>query len=416
MDKVRQSAPQLANIEPYDPKYIPAKIMNSANENPLDVPAHIKNEMLQALQYLPFNRYPDPLANDLRDMIATHESESLAQGCAPSPDKSKPQAQDFDLTRDNVIVGNGGDELLFNIALIWGGVGRTFLNVPPTFSVYENNALLTQTNIVNIPRNPDFSLNEDAILNRAAKDDIDYIILTSPNNPTGDLVRPQFIEKLLNVTDALVVVDEAYFEFSGKSVLPLLSSNKNLMILRTFSKAYSLAGVRVGYALAHSDVIREFLRVRQPYSVNAMSQCVAKVAYAHRDEMLAGVQTIVQERQRMFDALQGILSRFNALNVTSHLGADLNMSANSNSEANLNSSTNLNSNAVACEVFPSSANYLLCRLPHADKVWQQLLDAGILVRDFSHSKGLENCLRISIGTHEENDAFLQELQKILGLV
>ncbi|MBR1828426.1 MAG: aminotransferase class I/II-fold pyridoxal phosphate-dependent enzyme, partial [Atopobiaceae bacterium] len=126
MNQVRPSAPQLADIEPYDPKYIPAEVMISANENSSDVPFEIRREIEREVRKVAFNRYPDPLANDLRDLIAE------ANG----------------LDRDQVLVGNGGDELLFNIALAWGGPGRTFLNMPPTFSVYTNNAQLTNTGIV----------------------------------------------------------------------------------------------------------------------------------------------------------------------------------------------------------------------------------------------------------------------------
>ena len=146
MNSVRASAPQLADITPYDPKYLPARAYLSANENPRDVDTEIRQKIISAIRKVPLNRYPDPLANGLRDLIAE------ANG----------------LDRDNVIVGNGGDELLFNIALAYGGPGRTMLNIPPTFSVYAYNAMLTRTNVVDIPRLPDFSIDEDAVVQRVA--------------------------------------------------------------------------------------------------------------------------------------------------------------------------------------------------------------------------------------------------------
>ena len=242
LNSVRQSAPQLQGLVPYDPKYLPARAYLSANENPRDVETEIRQKIISAIRKVPLNRYPDPLANDLRDMIAE------ANG----------------LDRDQVLVGNGGDELLFNIALAWGGPGRKFLNMPPTFSVYQNNAELTNTEVVNMPRRADYSIDEEAVLARVAQGDIDYVIVTSPNNPTGDLADERFILRLLDATDALVMVDEAYFEFSRGTVRPYLANHKNLVILRTFSKAFSLAGVRVGYLLGNADVIREFIKVRQP--------------------------------------------------------------------------------------------------------------------------------------------------------
>ena len=254
MNSVRASAPQLADITPYDPKYLPARAYLSANENPCDVETEVRNEIKREINKVAFNRYPDPLANELRDMIAE------ANG----------------LDRDCVLVGNGGDELLFDIALAWGGPGRKFLNMPPTFSVYQNNAELTNTEVVDIPRLADYTIDEEAVLSRVARGDIDYVIVTSPNNPTGDLADERFILRLLDATDALVMVDEAYFEFSRGTVRPYLAQHKNLVILRTFSKAFSLAGVRVGYLLGNPEVIREFLKVRQPYSVDAVSQAIAR--------------------------------------------------------------------------------------------------------------------------------------------
>ena len=253
MNQVRPSAPQLAGLEPYDPKYLPARALLSANENPHDVDEDVRRAVMRELGRLPLNRYPDPLANDLRDLIAE------ANG----------------LGREQVLVGNGGDELLFNLALAWGGPGRTFLNLPPTFSVYDANARLTNTTVANVPRLPDFSIDEDAVLARVAEGDIDYLVVTSPNNPTGKLADEAFLYALLEATDALVMVDEAYFEFSRMTMRPALEQHENLVILRTFSKAFSLAGVRLGYLLGNAAVISEFVKVRQPYSVDAVSQAVA---------------------------------------------------------------------------------------------------------------------------------------------
>lgn len=355
MNQVRPAAPQLADIEPYDPKYIPAEVMISANENAADVPFELRREIEREVRKVAFNRYPDPLANDLRDLIAE------ANG----------------LDRDQVLMGNGGDELLFGMALAWGGPGRTFLNMPPTFSVYKNNAQLTNTTIVDIPRLPDFSIDEDAVIARLAQGDIDFTIVTSPNNPSGNLVDPAFVKRMCEASDALVMVDEAYFEFSRHTARPLLGSYENLVILRTFSKAFSMAGVRMGYLLGSERVLREFKKVRQPYSVDAVSQAIARVVYANRAEFEKGIDLIIEERARLFDALGAM---------------------------------------EGVTVYPSAANYILFRLApayDAGKVWQQLLDAGVLIRDFSRAPGLENCLRVSVGAPEENTRFLEELRNAL---
>lgn len=356
MKAVRPAAPQLAGIQPYDPKYIPAEVMLSANENSLDVPFEIRREVEREVRRTPLNRYPDPLANDLRDLIAE------ANG----------------LDRDQVLLGNGGDELLFDMALAWGGPGRKFMNLPPTFSVYNNNAQLTNTEIVEVPRRADFSIDEDAVLERLSQGDIDYTIVTSPNNPTGDLAHYSFIQKMLEVSDTLVMVDEAYFEFSRYTARPLLTEYQNVILLRTFSKAFSMAGVRLGYVLGNAEVLNEFKKVRQPYSVDAVSQAIARVVFQNRAQFEKGIDAIISERSRMFDILGGM---------------------------------------PGLTAFPSDSNYILFRLDErydAGKVWQSLLDQGVLIRDFSRSQYLENCLRVSIGTEAENTRFLETLACILG--
>ena len=354
MKNVCAAAPQLANLEPYDPKYLPAQAMISANESPYDIPVDIRAEISASLAQLPFNRDPDPLANELRDMIA----------------------QANNLAREQVLLGNGGDELLFNLALAWGGEGRKMLNITPTFSVYEFNAVLNNTEVVTIPRKPNLSIDEDAVIARLSQGDISYVIITSPNNPTGSLASLEFIERAANASNALVLVDEAYGEFAGQTALPLLKEHKNLLILHTFSKAFSFAGGRLGYFLGNEEVIREFAKFRQPYSVDALSQAIGKVLFAHRDYFLAQAANIMREQQRVMAAL--------------------------------------------CEqpgietVYPSDANFILFKLERAGEVWAALYEKGVLVRDFSRAKGSENCLRVSIGSPEENNLFLQALAEVLG--
>lgn len=353
MNSVRASAPQLEGLVPYDPKYLPAEAMLSANENPCDIAGELREEIMREVGKVALNRYPDPLANDLRDLIA--EANGLA--------------------REHVLVGNGGDELLFNLVLAWGGPGRKLLNMPPTFSVYAANARLTGTEVVNIPRNGDYSIDEEAVIERLAQGDIDLAVVTSPNNPTGELARKEFVVRMLEASDALVMVDEAYFEFAHETVVPLLAEHKNLIILRTFSKAYSLAGVRLGYVLAHADVIREFIKVRQPYSVDAVSQAIARVVFSNREAFEPGIEAIIAERARVFEALAAI---------------------------------------PGVTPFPSDANYILFRMDGAAEAWDYLYDRGVLIRDFSASAMLEGTLRVTIGTAGQNDAFLTALRDFVS--
>ena len=249
--------------------------------------------------------------------------------------------------------------------------------MPPTFSVYRHNALLTNTAVVEIPRQIDFSLSGEACQRRLEQGGIDYTIITSPNNPSGNLADPLWIERLAEASDALVVVDEAYFEFSRNTARPLLDRYPNLCILRTFSKAFSLAGVRIGYLLGHEDVLTQLKKVRQPYSVSALSQAVARVVYENRAVFEKGIDAILDERERVYGEL---------------------------------------SSREGVRAFPSDSNYILFSLDSAwdgERVWRRLLDAGVLVRDFTHAPYLDNCLRVSIGNAQENDCFLDALDAAL---
>lgn len=345
---VRPPAPALASIDVYDPHYVVCETMLSANENPWDVDGALRQAINEALARVPLHRYPDPLAQTLRNLIADA----------------------FDLDPSWVLVGNGGDELLCDLALAWGGPDRTFLSVPPTFSVYGHNARLTNTKIVEVERQDDFSIDRDTVVSRLALGDIDYMIVTSPNNPTGNGLSDEDLLALLEVSDTLVVVDEAYGEFAQHSALPFLQAYPNLMILHTFSKAYSMAGVRVGYVLAHPEVIDQLIKVRQPYSVSSLSQVVASVAFAHREVFKPRIDAILKERKRLEEALKA----FNCMTV-----------------------------------YPSEANFVLVRIPEAHELWGYLENQGVLVRDFSANPLLKDCLRISVGLSEENDRLLSAL-------
>ncbi|MBQ6453879.1 MAG: histidinol-phosphate transaminase [Coriobacteriales bacterium] len=353
---MRPSNPRVAPLVAYDPKSLPADTFISANESPYDMDPELKQKVLERLAALPFNRYPDPLAGKLRALIA--------QGYGlPGP--------------DCVLLGNGGDELLMDLFLAYGGPERTLLNTPPTFSVNAYNALLTGTRVVDVPRKADFSLDEDAIMARAARGDIDLLVITSPNNPTGNVANVGFLRRLLESTDALVLVDEAYMEFAdaGCSMTPYLGEYPNLLILRTFSKAYGLAGVRLGYVLGDPRVIRELGKVRQPYSVDSISQVLGEVVFADRTRYDARIRETRGERARLSAKLAAL---------------------------------------PRVRVFASQANFLLVRVPDAHAIWQDMYEQdSVLVRDFSATPGLEDCLRITVGSPQENDRFLQALCKQL---
>ncbi len=361
--------PAIFGLTPYDPKYLPADVLLSANENPLDVPEIVREEAQARIASTVFNRYPDPLANELRDLMCANLSQLLLPTLAPSSAGRKMLPS---LDRSNILLGNGGDELIYNLFLAWGGQGSRVLTCSPSFSSYSIDAQISSTQIVDIPRKADFLIDEDAVLEelRSSKD-ISLVFLTSPNNPTGDLVSEDFMRQLLEASDALFVLDEAYGEYSERSLAHLLPEYPNLAILRTFSKAYALAGVRLGYLLSSAEVIDGLLVVRQPYSVDCVSQAIGCVVCSNLDAYSASVRSTIVRKKILLEKLRNI---------------------------------------TGLEAFDSSANFILIRTKRAGEVWQRMLgSSGVLVRDFSSSKGLENCLRLTVGTDSENEAMLDAL-------
>ena len=354
MDVSNRLRPALRSFEPYDPAFSPCRVNLSANENTHELPAEVRSAIGAAFRATPLNRYPDPMANALRDALAARHG----------------------VSRERICVGNGGDELLFNLLFAFGGPERTLVTCPPDFAEYANFAAMCETPVSSVWRDAeDFSIDEDALV--AAARDAALVILTSPNNPTGDLVDRALVERLLARTDALVLVDEAYVEFApeGSSVVDLVARNPRLMVLRTLSKAFGLAGLRVGYLVADPSVVGALGAVRQIYSVDVVAQAVALAAVETRSALAPVISDIVSERERLIAGL---------------------------------------ANLAGVRTWPSAANFVLARVPRAAEVRRRLRDErSVLVRDFSSAPGLEGCLRLSVGTRDENDALLDALATIL---
>ena len=346
--------PHLRTLEPYDPNFTPTRVNLSANENTYDVPAPARALIDEALAATPTNRYPDPMSNDLRDELAAWHG----------------------VARENVVVGNGGDELLYNFLLAFGGPGRTLMNVPPTFSEYAFFASLTQTGVRDVWRDPEtFLPREDELVTVAGEASL--VILTSPNNPTGDVAPLELVARVCDACPGLVMVDEAYGEFAaaGTSAEALLAEHDNLLVLHTLSKAFALAGARCGYVIAAPDVIDALAAVRQIYSVNVLTQAAALAAVRARAEFDPTVEKIVSERTRLYESLARV---------------------------------------EGVRVWPSEGNFVLVRMAGASRVRERLRDErSILVRDFSYAPGLADCLRITVGTPEENDAVIDALAELV---
>lgn len=342
---------EVAALVAYDAPEPSAEVILVANENPDNPPQPVLDEIAKIAASLSFNRYPDPRA------LALCEALARANGVDPA----------------SVIVGNGADEILVMACLAFGGAGRTVLTFPPTFSMYDIIGRSTGTKIRSVRRRDDFSVDLARAEEAAAGADI--VFLANPNNPTGNLAARSVVEHLARSARDLLVLDEAYCEFAGVTYADMIDDYENVLVLRTFSKAFSMAGLRVGYALGPTEVIGELAKVRLPYNSNAFSQATAVAAMAHRPLFEERIRAIVAERERV------------AVELSAMTGV---------------------------EPLPSSANFLLVRVTDAGIVWQSLLDGGVLVRSFPQDATLRDYLRVTIGSRADNDRFLAELKKAMG--
>lgn len=328
-----------------------AEIKLNQNESPFDLPRDLKQEVLARLVERPWNIYPDFESTLLRESLAK------AYGYAP----------------ENILVGNGSNELLAAAIGAFVGPGTPVIFPRPTFTLYEKLVVIAGGLPVPIEFDPaDGLLPLDEMLDAIAKYPGAVVIACSPNNPTGGVLPPGGVETLL-ATGAVVLFDRAYGDFADDAFLPL---NDRLVTFSTFSKAWGLAALRVGWLLSTASTCRVIRKVKLPYSLNVLSETIASVALERREIRDANVRRIIGERERL-------LARLRELN--------------------------------GLEVFPTRANFVTFRLVRNSKeVFEELHAAGILVRDVSSYPRLANCLRVSVGTREQNDRFVAALESAIS--
>lgn len=344
--------PDLADLRPYEVKDARYRIKMDANENPFDIPKEIKTLLAQELLYLPLNRYPDAAAKELRAKL----SEQLG------------------VNIDQIVVGNGSDELITYLITAFGRSDTRIIYPTPTFSMYEilSRAAGVETRGVSLTETFEIPVKELIALLKT--DGTNIVFLSRPNNPTGNCFDEQAIIEIIDQDNTLVVLDEAYYEFSQETFLPFLSQYPNLIILRTFSKAYGLAGLRIGYMIAHQEITTEIHKVRLPYNLNSFSQRAALKLLEYQTQAESRIKLIKKERDRIFEEL----SIFTGIRP-----------------------------------YPTEANFVLFRpQADADTVFERLLGEGILIRNLNTPGLLKNCLRVTAGTTEENDAFLAALKLV----
>ena len=341
----------LGELEGYHSPQLDVPVRLNTNESPYAPPQDFVDAWLDALRGTPLNRYPDRDARELRAALA----DQLAQPV------------------DRLFCANGSNEVLQTLLLTFGGAGRTAAVFEPTYALHSHIARITGTAVVVGERTADFTVDPEAARALLAEHRPALAFLCSPNNPTGTVEPADTVEALLDATDGLVVVDEAYGEFAERSATPLVADEGRLVVARTYSKVWSMAALRLGFCVAPPWVIEELEKVVLPYHLAAPTQLAGVLALRYGGEMDERVALLVRERERLEAELEKV---------------------------------------DGVTVFPSGANFVLLRV-HGDghALWQRLVDRGVLVRDFSGWPRLTGCLRVTVGTPDENDAFLAAMRE-----
>ncbi|MGH9306544.1 MAG: histidinol dehydrogenase [Acidimicrobiales bacterium] len=346
--------PDVAVMAGYHSPQLDVRVRLNTNESPYPPPQAWRDDVSEALAGIDFHRYPDRQATTLRQALGD------LHGVGP----------------ENVFCANGSNEVIECLLLAYGGPGRKAATFEPTYALHSHIARLTSTAVVSRARRPaDFSLDERAVYEVLDREQPDVVFLCSPNNPTGGEDSPGLTKQILDRAKGLVVIDEAYGQFASASVVDWIHDFPNLGVIRTFSKTWAMAGWRIGYLVAPAPIVEAVEKVALPYHLDAFKQEAGRLALSYRSDMEERVAQLIKGREVL--------------------------------EAGM----------AAAEVhyWPSGANFVLFRPDRpARSVWEGLVQRSVLVRDCSSWPGLGGCLRVSVGTPEENDAFLTALEEVLG--
>jgi histidinol-phosphate aminotransferase len=356
---VARSAPvpprsDISALSKYHSAQVDVAVRLNTNESPFPPPGRWRDEVARLVATIDWNRYPDREARALRRVIADRHGVDMS----------------------SVFVANGSNEVLQTVLLSYAGAGRTVAVFEPTYQLHAHLARISGATVVAGRRSSDFTLSSDEIRRVVNEHSPHVTFLCSPNNPTGRVEAWDNIELLTDISSGLVVIDEAYAEFSERSAVELAARpGGNVVVSRTFSKTWSLAGLRLGYVIAPPEIVDMLHAVVLPYHLDSFKQAAGLAALGYVDEMNDRVARIVAERDRITESLSGL----------------------------------------DVDTWPSGANFVLFkpRRMSGHTVWQALVDRGVLVRDCSSWSGVEDCLRVTVGTEDENSSFIEALKQAL---
>ncbi|MGH7885492.1 MAG: histidinol-phosphate transaminase [Thermodesulfobacteriota bacterium] len=337
-------------ISSYTVPQIECSVKLDGNESPYQPDNEFRGKIIDELRNVKLNRYPDPNFNLIRSKLS----------------------EIYSFPEDGIILGNGSDEIIQMLITVFTGKSGIVLMPNPTFSMYKLSSLAQKKEVIESELNDDFDINLDDFKNIIFEYDPDLIFLATPNNPTGNSFSKEKIAAILSSTDAIVVVDEAYFDYSKISYLQYTKEFDNLMILRTMSKI-GFASLRLGMLFGNPDLVAELHKTRMPYNINSLTQSIMSVVLENKTAIDEKINAVIKERKK----LKVGLSKFPGF-----------------------------------KVYPSDANFFLVRVDDADFLFNELVKKDILIRNLNGSGVLKNCVRITVGSKLENEKLLSALASI----
>lgn len=343
---------EIRNLKPYEVKDFPVRIKLDANESTYSLPEEFQERLLYEIKDIAFNRYPDPHAMKLKEVIS----------------------KELGIEMDELLIGNGSDELIQSVIIAFGESKAKVLFPIPTFAMYEILSKALGKIPIKVPLNDEWDLDLDMITKFLKEEYPKITFLSFPNNPTGNCFSIDKVLEIIDLSKGIVVLDEAYYDFSKKTFIHYLKDLKNLIILRSLSKI-GLAGLRVGIMIANRELIEQLIKVQLPYNVNIISQVISGFILRHKEIINHQIQLTIKEREKLFVSmkkLEGIIP------------------------------------------FPTDSNFILFKEKRdASYIWRSFLEHGILIKNLDSMERLKNCLRVTIGKEQENREFLKVLKRSL---
>jgi histidinol-phosphate aminotransferase len=344
----------LSEFKPYEAEESNCSVILNANESFINIGQQLEKEMLFIIKEINFNRYPSPTGEKLRSVYGDYSGAD----------------------KESIMIGNGSDELISIICNTFVNSGDKVIKFNPDFSMYKIYGVLHGAKVIEYELKDDFSLSIEEYIDCINEEKPKVVFISVPNNPTGGVISKEELLKVVSSVSSIVVVDEAYFEFYGETLINEINNYDNLIVLRTASKI-GLAALRLGFLITNPILLRELYKVKPPYNVNAITQEIGTLLYSNKELLQANVRAILKEKDLLETALKDLSKRFDF------------------------------------KIYPSSTNFMLIELKEAKAIYEYLESMGVAVRFFGKGR-LENCIRVTVGSSDENLVLVKKINDFLG--